>query len=267
VKRFWQMALVCILAFSVLVLDSCQNVAQPVITPRPPCQGSASANERNCRMKVLVFSKTAGYRHASIENGIAVLREQAQEKQVSIDFTEDATLFNDDTLKQYRAVIFLMTSGDIFDAAQQAAFERYIRAGGGYAGVHSASDTEYKWPWYGKLVGAYFKNHPQIQKATVHVLNRQHLSTSALPERWEWTDEWYNFTAKLPDDIHVLMTVDETTYEGGRMGTFHPIAWYHSYDGGRAWYTALGHIPESYRDPLFVAHLWGGILYAAGNTP
>ncbi len=163
------------------------------------------------------------------------------------------------------------TPCEVLNADQQAAFERYIHHGGGYAGVHSASDTEYDWPWYGQLVGAYFDRvhgHSQVVQATVHVTDRTHPSTVMLPALWVRTDEWYNFASNPRDHVHVLMTVDEQTYRGGVMGDDHPIAWYHEYDGGRAWYTAMGHTSESYREPLFLAHLWGGILYAAGaNAP
>lgn len=214
-------------------------------------------------VKVLVFSKTGAFRHESIKDGIAALRKMAGEQHVSVDFTEDASVFNDSQLAQYRAVVFLLTSGNLLDDAQKQSFERYIRHGGGYAGVHSASDSEYNWAWYGRLMGAYFHDHPAITQAAINVVDTSHPSTSMLPARWTRTDEWYNFRTNPRSDVHVLLTLDETTYRGGKMGVDHPIAWYHAFDGGRAWYTALGHTPESYREPLFLAHLWGGIAYAA----
>src|SRR5437667_8230708 len=134
-------------------------------------------------------------------------------------------------------------------------------------GVHSASDTEYAWSWYGGLVGAYLDRihgHSRIMQATIHVTDRTHPSTMMLPAVWTRTDEWYNFATNPRGRVNVLMTIDERTYKGGAMGVDHPIAWYHKYDGGRAWYTALGHTSESYYEPLFLAHLWGGIIYAAG---
>jgi len=213
---------------------------------------------------VLVFTKTAAFHHASIKDAVVALRKLAEDHGVLIDFTEDGATFSDATLAHYNAVVFLMTSGEVLDADQQAAFERYIRSGGGYAGVHSASDTGYHWSWYGNLVGAYFRTHPSITQATINVVDRTHPSTSMLPALWTRTDEWYNFRTNPRPNVHVLMTLNETTYKGGNMGTDHPIAWYHSYDGGRSWYTALGHTSESYSDPLFLAHLWGGITYA-GN--
>jgi type 1 glutamine amidotransferase len=152
----------------------------------------------------------------------------------------------------------------VLNDAQQAAFEQYIRSGKGFVGIHAATDTEYDWPWYNRLVGAYFSSHPAIQPAVVRVINKTHSSTSFLPDAWSRTDEWYNFRNIQPT-ITVLATLDETTYIGGTNGTNHPIAWYHSYDGGRAFYTAGGHTAESYREPLFLRHLLGGIQYAIGQ--
>src|SRR5699024_6462022 len=146
------------------------------------------------------------------------------------------------------AIIFLSTTGDVLDLHQQAAFERYIQAGGGYVGVHSATDTEYEWPWYNKLAGAYFMNHPNppnVRKATIQITDSTHLSMQGLPERWERTDEWYNYKSIYPD-IKVLAKLDETTYEGGENGDNHPIAWYHEFDGGKAFYTGGGHTDESF---------------------
>lgn len=188
----------------------------------------------------------------------------AVQQHVAVDFTENAAAFTDANLARYAAVVFLLTTGNVLDAEQQAAFERYIQHGGGYVGVHSASDTGYNWPWYGQLVGAYFQNHSRVVQATVRVVDPAHPSTSMLPAAWVRSDEWYNFRTNPRNSVHVLLTVDERTYRGGEMGAFHPIAWYHSFDGGRAWYTAMGHTSESYHEPLFLAHLWGGILYAAG---
>jgi type 1 glutamine amidotransferase len=162
-------------------------------------------------------------------------------------------------------VVWLSTTGDVLDTSQQQAFERYINAGGGYAGVHAAADTEYDWPWYGRLVGAYFKSHPQIQEATVQVTEHTHPSTNRLPDRWQRTDEWYNYRTNPRSRVTVLATLDESSYDAGpdAMGD-HPIAWCHAQGKGRSWYTGGGHTSESYTDPLFRAHLVGGIRYAAG---
>lgn len=215
---------------------------------------------------VLVFSKTAGFRHGSIPAGIAAIRELGAANGFTVDATEDAGAFTDLNLARYDAVVFLSTTGDVLNGAQQAAFERFIQAGGGYVGVHAASDTEYTWPWYGKLVGAYFKSHPAVQEATVRVADRVHPSTSGLPVRWVRTDEWYDYRTSPRGDIHVLATVDERTYTGGRSGFDHPIAWCHDYDGGRAWYTGGGHTAASYAEPLLREHLLGGITWATGES-
>jgi type 1 glutamine amidotransferase len=218
--------------------------------------------------KILVFSATAGYRHASISNGIALIRELSATNNFAVDTTEDATLFTDTNLAKYQAIVFLLTTGDVLTNAQQmGALVRYVEAGGGWVGIHSASDTLHTWAWYGSLVGAYFVSHPSIQPATVRVEDHIDVSTSMLPAAWVRTDEWYNFDHNPRGAVHVLATVDETTYSGGTMGADHPIAWCHYYDGGRAWYTAGGHTAAAYSEPLFPAHLLGGILFAAGAAP
>ncbi|WP_114782631.1 ThuA domain-containing protein [Botryobacter ruber] len=229
------------------------------------CADSApNGSTLNKDPRILVFSKTAGFRHTSIGAGIAAIRKLGQENGVQVTATEDAAYFQADSLKKYKAVVFLSTTNDVLNNEQQSAFENYIRAGGGFAGIHAASDTEFDWPWYGKLVGAYFANHPKIQQASIVVVDKKHLATSFLPDRWGRTDEWYNFKNINPD-MHVLATLDESTYSGGTNGDNHPIAWYHEFDGGRAFYTALGHTEESYSEPLFLKHLWGGIAYAMGR--
>lgn len=213
--------------------------------------------------KVLIFSKTAGFRHDSIPDGIAAIRQLGQQNGFDVDATEDSSSFNDANLSGYQAVVFLSTTGDVLDGNQQAAFERYIRGGGGFAGVHSATDTEYDWAWYGGLVGAYFQSHPNIQRAAVRVENTVHPSTAGLPAVWERNDEWYNFRFNPRGRVQVLAGLNETTYSGGTMGADHPICWCQLYDGGRSWYTAGGHTRESYSEPLFRQHLLGGIQYAA----
>lgn len=212
--------------------------------------------------KVLVFCKTAGFHHNSIEEGKAAIIKLGQEHKFGVDTSTDASVFNKANLQHYKAVIFLNTTGNILDDMQQAAFEQYIRSGGGFVGVHAATDTEYDWPWYGKLVGAYFKSHPATQEATLEVVDNKHISTKHLPARWTRTDEWYNYKW-LSDSVTVLLTIDENSYTGVRMGTKHPMAWYHAYDGGRSFYTELGHTKESFTsDTLYLQHLLGGIQWA-----
>jgi len=216
------------------------------------------------KRKVLIFSKTAGYHHQSIPAGIAAIQKLGAENNFGVDSTTDSTQFTVANLKQYAAVIFLSTTGNVLSDEEQGAFEQYIRSGGGFVGVHAATDTEYGWPWYGKLVGAYFLKHPEQQMATLHIIDRKSIATRHLPETWTRKDEWYNFKDINPD-IKVLIELDESTYKGGLNGIHHPIAWYHNYDGGRSFYTGLGHVEESYSDPLYLKHLLGGIQYAMGQ--
>lgn len=219
-------------------------------------------------VKVLVFTKTKGWHHSSIPFGIAAIQKLGSENGFSADTTTDATAFTDQNLKTYAAVIWLNTTGNVLNGEQQAAFERYIQAGGGYVGVHAAADTEYDWPWYGKLMGAHFASHPHnpnVRKATVRVLDKTHPATTALPDQWERSDEWYNYRS-FYSGIRVLAELDENSYDGGTNGAHHPISWYHIFDGGRAFYTGNGHTDESYSNPAFLKHLLGGIRYAIGEN-
>jgi cytochrome c len=214
----------------------------------------------------LVFTKTTGFRHDSIPTGIAAVQQLGADNNFAVDTTEDATAFNDANLANYDVVIWLSTTGDVLNDTQQAAFERYIQGGGGYAGIHAAADTEYDWPWYGGLVGAWFNSHPANQTATINVSDRSHPSTAHLPAQWERHDEWYNYRTNPRGKVHVLATLDERTYDpgNGAMGADHPTTWCQNYDGGRSWYTGGGHTTESYSEPQFLQHILGGIQTAAG---
>ncbi|HEX8462090.1 MAG TPA: ThuA domain-containing protein, partial [Segetibacter sp.] len=223
-----------------------------------------SCSKKSGKPRVLVFGKTAGYHHSSIPNGIAAIQKLGNENDFVVDSTTDASFFNDDTLKNYAAVVFMSTTENVLNQYQQVAFERYIQAGGGYVGVHAAADTEYDWGWYGRLVGAYFLSHPAQQDAVLNVVDTS-IATGHLPKQWKRKDEWYNFK-KISSDIKVLITIDEKSYTGGTNGNTHPMAWYHDYDGGRSFYTALGHTEESFVDPLYLKHLLGGIQYAIGGN-
>lgn len=214
--------------------------------------------------RVLVFTKTTAHRHSSIPAGLQAIITLGKENGFVVDTTEDAEKFTYKNLKKYDAVVFLITTGNnLLNAKQKEAFQKYIQSGGGFVGVHGASDAEYDWQWYGQLVGGRFEGHPPTQTAKVIVVDNSHPATKNLPPVWERTDEWYNFK-NLSPDIHVLLKLDETSYKGGKHGNNHPIAWYHSFDGGRAFYTELGHTEESYTEPLFLQHLLGGIQYAMG---
>ncbi|HEV8582728.1 MAG TPA: ThuA domain-containing protein [Thermoanaerobaculia bacterium] len=228
---------------------------------------SACAPAESQSFRVLVFSKTTGFRHASIPDGIALIQALGRAYGFGVDASEDAGLFTTQGLSAYRAVIFLNTTGEILNDSQQTAFEAYIRGGGGWVGIHSAADTEYNWPFYGDLLGggAWFLSHPPIQTATLLVEDGTHPSTRHYPASFSFTDEWYNFRANPRSAVDVLLAIDETSYDpgAGAMGD-HPIAWCHSLDSGRAWYTNMGHRSETYADANYSRHLLGGILWAAG---
>ena len=232
---------------------------QPSSAARVGCSvGNAAPGTR-----VLVFSRTMGFRHSSIPDAVAAIRTLGATRGFVVEATEDPTLFYDENLKRFNAIAFVSTTGDILDSTQQAAFERYIHRGGGFVGVHSATDTEYDWPWYGQLVGAYFKRHPRIQDARIDVRDRSFIATKCLPAVWNRRDEWYDFRAEPPADAKILLTLDEKSYQGGTMGDFHPLSWYRTFEGGHSFYTELGHTSESYSDPLFLEYLLGGILWAS----
>jgi type 1 glutamine amidotransferase len=216
--------------------------------------------------RVLIFSLTKGYHHASIADGIAAITQWGTVAQFDTDTTTNPAMFTDANLKRYKALIFLSPTGNgFFNDDEKAALVKYIHKGGGFVGIHAATDCLYDWDWYGRLVGAYFTKHPKIQQATLHVTTMKNNTTNILPAEWPHTDEWYNFK-NISTDIKVLVTVDEKSYTGGENGDAHPISWYQNFEGGRAFYTALGHTKEDYTiDTLFKEHVLGGIKYAMGR--
>jgi len=217
--------------------------------------------------KILIFSKTAGFRHtSSIAAGKKYIIELGKKNKFGVDTTESGDAFTAENLEKYAAVVFLCTTGNVLNDEQQKAFEQFIRNGGGYVGLHSASDTEYDWAWFGELNGAYFKNHPKPQEAIFNVVDTNNIATSHLPKVWKRFDELHNFKW-IGTDLHVLITIDENSYTGGSNGEDHPMAWYHEFDGGRGFYTALGHDNKSWEDPLYLQHVLGGIKYAMGANP
>ena len=217
------------------------------------------------RPRVLAFTRTAGFRHDAIPAGLAAVRELGTEGGFVVDATEDAATFTAENLARYRAVVFLNTSGEVLDERQKAAFQGFIRGGGGLAAVHQGITTLEKWPWYVALVGGVkFAGHPEVQEATCKREVRDHPATRSLPDSWKWADEWYNFDSNPRPRTHVLLTIDESSYHGGTMGKDHPVCWYHESQGGRVWCTALGHTKEGYGRAPLRQHLLGGIRYAAG---
>jgi uncharacterized protein len=220
-------------------------------------------NTQQAEFKVLLYSKTNGYRHESIEEGIEAIKKLGAENHFSVDATEDSLDINDNKLSGYQAIIFLSTTMKVLGEAEEKALQNFIHKGGGFVGIHAATDCEYNWPWYVQMVGASFLSHPKQQVAKLMVVDNKHISTKHLPAVWERKDEWYNFKSLNPD-VKVLIKIDETSYEGGKNGDNHPMAWYHDFEGGKVFYTELGHTKESYTEPMFLQHILGGIQYTAG---
>jgi uncharacterized protein len=224
------------------------------------------------QFNILLFTGTQGFHHKSQLEGVTAMRTLADKHFFTLDWHEDPQVFNDANLEKFQAIVFLSTTGDLFNAEQKAAIEKFIRSGKGFVGIHSASDTEYSWQWYTKLVGRSFYIHPVIQTAELQVTNRKFPGMERMPDRFLWTDEWYEFGPEHTKGLNYIMVVDEKTFDpnvswgaknGKGMGKFHPVAWYHEYDGGRSFYTALGHTAASYSDTLFLEHIYGGIYWAA----
>lgn len=224
---------------------------------------SLATEKQTQTKKVLVFTKTLGWRHTSIETGVSTIKDFGKTHNFVVEHTEDSTHFSTAFLPQYDAIIFLSTTGNVLNTDAQKKFEAYIQGGGSYLGIHAAADTEYDWPWYGKLVGGYFESHPNdpnIRKATVHKTENKHRSTSHYEPSFSRDDEWYNYKNMNPEVTPVL-SLDETSYEGGNQGDSHAIAWYHTYDGGKAFYTGGGHTKESYQENGFRKHLEEALLW------
>ena len=220
--------------------------------------------------KILLFSKTNGFRHKSIEDGTIAIEKKAMEKGVELIASEDANIFQDQELVQFDAIILLSTTGDYLNDLQQEAFKRFVRSGRGVVGIHAATDAEYDWQWYRELLGASFNRHPKPQDAVLNIRRKDHRSTKHLPEVWEKFDEWYNFAPNPRENqVDVLITIDESSYDPGinAMGDDHPIAWCKHFQNGRSFYTASGHFPARFREAEFIDHIWGGVEFAMFGTP
>ncbi|WP_199750592.1 ThuA domain-containing protein [Gynurincola endophyticus] len=214
-------------------------------------------------MEVLVFTKTAGFKHQSIPVAVNALIDMGFDNDFAVDTTSDASFFQTDSLNEYQVIVFLNTTGDVLDSVQQVAFQQYIRNGGGFVGVHAASDTEFDWEWYGNLVGGYFVSHPDVQPAQLVKAKVAHPAIDFLPDTLTRTDEWYDFKW-ISSAVQPLLYLNQQSYQGSKMDTaVHPIAWFHEFEGGRSFYTGLGHTEASYtRDTVFLRHLLNGILWA-----
>jgi type 1 glutamine amidotransferase len=215
---------------------------------------------------ILVFSKTAGFRHDSIPIGRQAILDIGIQRGWTVAFTEDASVFEPKRLKAFDAIVFLSTTGTIFDKNQEKALIDFIHHGGGFAGVHAAADCEYDWPWYRQLVGAWFLQHPAQQEAVVKIEDASSPITQGLPNPWTRKDEWYDYRTDPRPDVHVLASLDPHSYTGSKMPDDHPIMWCHEFEGGRSWYTGMGHTQDSYHDPLFLKMLAEGIEWACGNS-
>lgn len=230
---------------------------------------SCIINAQKPQFNALIFSKTNGYRHEAIMKGVQAFKDMSEQHLFDYTWTEDASVFNPEALEKFDVIVFLNTNGNVLNKDQQQALEGFNKEGKGFMGIHAASATHNDWSWYMGLVGGSFKSHPYIQSAFITVEDNQHPATFHLSNKWLWTDEWYVFD-KISENITVIMSVDESTYdptysweETEGMGKTHPIAWYQEYEGGRSFYTGLGHMAKSYDDPMFIQHLWGGLYWAA----
>jgi type 1 glutamine amidotransferase len=254
----------CRLVAAVLVVLALTGCAGQGSEPGPgTAPGTTPARDADS-LSVLVFTRTTGFRHASIDDGVAAIRKLGAANGFTVEATDDPARIEAATLERFRVVVFLSTTGDPLDPAQQAALRQWVEGGGGWVGVHAAADAFYGWPWYGELVGAWFKRHPAVQQATVRVTDRDHPSTRSLPATWSRADEWYDFRDNPRGRAQVLAVVDESSYQGGGMGDDHPVSWCHQQGRGRSWYTALGHTRQSWSEAPFLDHLLGGIRWAGG---
>ena len=226
---------------------------------------TSTAPDQEGAVRLLLFTRTAGYHHESIPAAVDALRSLAAETGIEADHTDDPDVFDSPGLHDYDAVVFLMTTGDVLNEEQQQAFMEFVRGGGGFAGVHSAADTEYAWPWYGQLLGAYFAGHPSnpaVREGRLTVGTSDHPATRGLTDPWVRADEWYDFRDVQPGST-TLLDIDETSYKTSAenpRSSPRPIAWAREFDGGRSFYTALGHTTDSWDEPLVRSHVWGGIL-------
>ncbi len=229
------------------------------------------------QFKVLLFTKTTEWHHESILDGVTAMRKLSQKHHFDLEWHEDATRINAENLANFDVIVFLCTTGQVLDNEQRESLKGFVQSGKGFVGVHSAADTESQWPWYGKLIGRNFIIHPPVQTAPVKVERRDFYGLEGFQDTFLWTDEWYDFGPENVSGLNYLLSINERDYDtksdwgdrkGNGMRGFHPLAWFHEFDGGRSFYTSLGHLPESYRDQRFTEHLYGGIFWAAtGKRP
>lgn len=236
------------------------------------CTVTVTVLAQGKQFKALLVTTTKGWHHESLHSGVLAIKELGVKNFFDVVLFENPNGFTDDYVKQFQVIIFLNTTGDIFNDEQQKVMERYIQSGKGFVGIHSASDTEYDWEWYTKLVGRMFKIHPAVQTAKLNILDPKFPGLQGFEGGKLWTDEWYEFGPEKISGLNYVLSVDESSYnakvqwgqnKGEGMGQVHPVSWYHNYDGGRSFYTALGHIPVIFSDKAFLDHLYAGIFWAA----
>lgn len=262
-------------AFDLLILGVTRQLPgqTPVFDTTPPADPGPVGPKG-----VLIFAKTNGFRHESIEPGIRALRKAGRQKGWDVRTTENGAFFTDDYLRRFRVVVFLSTTGDVLTPAQKKAFERFVETGGGYAGIHAASDTEHGWVWYGRLLGTHFRDHPVLPNPTPNAElitdDRTHPATRHLPARWRKTDEWYDYRQSVRGNGHirVLLSLNEASYPAvwstnpfgwiTKMGGDHPVSWTNTVGNGRVFYTGLGHTPETFTDRYAMPHIVAGIAWA-----
>lgn len=231
--------------------------------------------------RVLVYTRNhvnngKGYVHDNIAASVTMLQQLAATNGFAVEASDDPKVFTPEHLKKYRALIFSNSNNEAFENdAQRDAFKQFIQGGGGFVGIHSASGSERDWPYFWAVLGGKFKRHPPLQKFTLHVLDARHSATAHLGATWQWEDEFY-YLDNLNPRMHVLLAgdvaglndKDKATYPGKVFGDVFPLAWCQEFDGGRQFYTALGHKIEYYSDPKFRQHVLGGILWVLhGDQP
>jgi type 1 glutamine amidotransferase len=262
------------------VLAACATLAGALAGLAIPAAEPAAAATEKDGFRVLVYSRTTGFRHISIAPGVEAIRELGEANRFGVDATEDPSAFTRRNLRRYAAVIFLNTTGTVLERPQKRAFRRYVERGGGFAGIHSAADTGHEWPFYDRLVGALFLSHPLQQFAWFENEAPDHPATAHLDPRFLTFDEFYSFKRNPRPGVRVLLSIDESTYfpdpnttylpgnepVTGVMGD-HPMSWCHRVRRGKSFYTALGHEPYLYSIGWYRRHILGGILTAARATP
>jgi type 1 glutamine amidotransferase len=231
-----------------------------------------TAFSQSKQFKALLVTTTKGWHHESLHAGVLAIQQLGIKNHFDVVLQESPTYITDKNLEQFKVIIFLNTTGDILDSAAQKVMERFIQSGKGFVGIHSASDTEYDWDWYNRLVGRMFHIHPAIQTAKLNVVDSTFPGIMGFAQAGLWTDEWYEFGPEKVNDLKYILSIDENSYapkaqwgekKGLGMGKLHPVAWYHNFDGGRSFYTALGHVPAVFGNPIFLNHLYAGIYWAA----